>query len=519
MITFSEHGNLGRLGNQIMQYMAMIGISKAYNHALCMPPWPYAQYFTGPFPESSANHTPFEKKIKEPYYHFDNAHLNILFHKNHRFDLKGYYQSEYYWADHRADVKRIFTWAPEFKAQMFAKYRDLFEKKTIGIHFRRGDYVGHQSHHNLHINYYINALHKFDWEECNLLIFSDEPAYAKRHFECLPNAHIIANNNEIQDMCLMSLCDNFILSNSSYSWCAAWLGETAQSVIIHPNYQFRGEYAKSHDAKDFWPERWTCYDHAEYGEIEKIDLSDITFVIPVARDHKDRDQNLWLAVDHLREHFKTNIFIGEQGGNHYELEASRRVSLVYLNMPFDNFHRTRMINDMIKETRTPYVANWDADVLCAPMQLLEAVKKLRAGAEIVYPYDGDFQRVERNPWYDKLRATLDVGSFGDIKQYGLRSWGGAVLYNKKAFIEAGMENENFISFGPEDAERRERFFKLERNLVRQQGPLYHLEHHRGINSGKHHSYIQSNRAERNKVKAMSKSELLNYISTWNWSKV
>ena len=152
------------------------------------------------------------------------------------------------------------------------------------------------------------------------------------------------------------------------------------------------------------------------------------------------------------------------------------------------------------------------------MQILEAVEKLRKGAGIVYPYSGTFNRVQRHPWYKIFKESFDVGCFGVTDFESLQSWGGAVFYNKQVFIKAGMENENFISFGPEDAERRERFITLELNPIRQSGSLYHIEHYRGLNSSKKHPKIDLNRAERNKVKAMNKEQLENYVKTWNWLK-
>lgn len=176
-----------------------------------------------------------------------------------------------------------------------------------------------------------------------------------------------------------------------------------------------------------------------------------------------------------------------------------------------------MINDMIKSAKTKYVANWDTDVFIAPIQILESVLKLNEGVDFVYPYDGTFNRVQRKHYIDVLNSTNDVGhTFSGTKFDFLPSLGGAVFYNKDRFIEVGMENENMISFGPEDAERFERFKKLGYTIEFQKGELYHMEHFKGVNSLKTHPHINANRAERNKELAMSKTELLNYIKTWKW---
>lgn len=513
MITMSTLGSNGRLGNQIMQYMAMIGLSRKAKQTIFMPVWNYEQYFSGPFPvngtyNGSANYT----KANEPHYHYSENFERLLTNKAN-FDVKGYFQSDKYWKHCEDEVKSIFKWKTSFKNELKDRYKHIFEKRTIAIHIRRGDYVGNKSYHNLHINYYIKALEIYftQRDNYNIVIFSDDPSYCKRHFDCLDNAYVMEGNSDIEDMCLMSMCDNFILSNSSFSWCAAYLSETS-GTVVRPVYHFAGNYAETHNAKDFWCEKWIAFDH--YSPNKKINLTDVTFTIPFANDHQDRVENLMLTINFLKTHFETNIILGEQGKQTISLDCD------YMLFEYPGlFHRTKMLNEMAKKATTPYIVNWDVDIIIAPLQILETVKKLRNGAGIVYPYGGTFNRVQRNPWREELlHMSCDVGCFRDMRFDSLISWGGAVFYNKQTFISAGMENENFISFGPEDAERRERFIKLKLNPIRQKGVLYHIEHYRGLNSGKTHKYINHNRAERNKVREMSEEQLKNYIKTWEWVK-
>ena len=72
----------------------------------------------------------------------------------------------------------------------------------------------------------------------------------------------------------------------------------------------------------------------------------------------------------------------------------------------------------------------------------------------------------------------------DATSIGMRpSVGGAFLVNRVAYLRAGGENEAFYGWGPEDAERVKRLEILELPIARVKGPLYHLDHPRGINSG------------------------------------
>ena len=44
-----------------------------------------------------------------------------------------------------------------------------------------------------------------------------------------------SRNNHLNDMRLMSLADNHIIANSSYSWWAAWLYWNPSKVVIMPD--------------------------------------------------------------------------------------------------------------------------------------------------------------------------------------------------------------------------------------------------------------------------------------------
>ena len=69
--------------------------------------------------------------------------------------------------------------------------------------------------------------------------------------------------------------------------------------------------------------------------------------------------------------------------------------------------------------------------------------------------------------------------------------GGAILVNVQKYIEAGMENERFYGWGPEDFERYDRWEGLNYKIYRSEGCIYHLSHPRDMN-GKYNSQHQMN---------------------------
>lgn len=524
-ITFSRFGNYGRLGNQLFQYAAMMGFADALQCKLVLPPWEYAEYFEGKFPEGVAEQTAANSNLFEHKFEHDpEMLLRLQLHVADDCgltDLLGYFQTEKYWAKSRQLVRNALTFKKSFTDQLRRKYWKSFadHKKVIAIHIRRGDYVGNSNYAQLPITYFICALFKHfpDWQNHNIIIFSDDIGYCKVHFDCLENVAFAEGNHDIEDLALMSLCHHFILSNSTFAWWGAYLGQKNGSRVVRPAKYFEGELArKCPSTADFYPEHW------EVGKIDnlRIDLKDVTFTIPVAYDSKDRKKNLDLCVCMLQHHFDTNVIIGEQGGHAFVYMHEHCKYIAFSDMRF--FHRTQMLNMLARIAQTKFVANWDADVIVPPLQLWTAVQRLRAGADMVYPYEKNFARVPRLPWFSAIEKAIDIGVVGDTKFNGMNnndpvSVGGAVIVNRAEFFRAGGENENFISFGPEDAERWFRFNLLGYKVERSLGTLYHINHYVGPNSSNQHGHVKSNRKEWETVQAMNSDQLAYYVDTWAWA--
>lgn len=522
MITFDKFGRHGRLGNQLFQYAAMIGIAKRYGATLTLPAWCYSKYFVG-FPMQPGGTF---QTVQEPTYHFTEFCDGLDFSKNINFH--GYFQSEKYWKDSLPEVKAALQFKTEYKNAVRNKYKDALSRPTIAISIRRGDFVGNKNYAQLSIDYYFSALMKFFplWTQShNVLIFSDDMDYCKIHFGGFHNVYFAQNNPKwldkanywlenpyaIEQLCLMSMCNNFILSNSTFSWWGAYMAQlnNPDCCVIRPLRNLEGNL-KQHSIKDYYPERWMSHDD------ERIDLSDVTFTIPVSYDHKDREENLSLNVCMLQRSFKTNIIIGEQGTKQFEKFAA--YTGFYIGFPYKEFHRTKMLNQMAHEARTPIVVNWDADVFISPLQVWKAVELIRHGkADFVYPYDGRFARVPRTN-FKRLEKSLDVGilkePYHGTRKADAKSVGGAVIAKKQSFIDAGGENENFVSYGPEDVERELRFTRLRYKVARVEGILYHLDHFRGNNSRcATNPYDKQNHDELAKVDSMTYDELRNYSIT------
>lgn len=508
-IEFSKLGWKGNMGNQLFQVASTISIAKKNQHKANFPEWNQEQYFENKLPKSDVNNPTL---IKEPNFHYEEVNLG-----EGNYDLNGWYQSEKYFDNDL--VKKQLTLKKELVDGIKEKYRETFSKKTILISIRRGDFVDNPVYFQVPIRYYILSLieHFPDWKERNIVVTSDDIDYCKLHFDCIDNVYFADGLTAIEQLCLGSMCDDFIISNSTFSWWQAWLGEKKGSKIVRPLKNFDKEFEKKNNDKDYFPERWFVFDHTG----KKINLYDTTFVIPLHYDHLDRKKNTDLSICLLQRDFNTNVYVGEQGSNVFVYVKN---FAKYRKFSMGVFHRTKMLNDMIKEASTKYVVNWDCDTVLPPLRILMSVEALRKGDDIVYPFDGRVYHVPRVPNFKNLEKSLDIGIYGMNTFMGkggkdiVSSVGHAVFYNKESFISSGMENEKMISYAPEDCERWDRFHILGLTVTRLKGAMFHMMHFRGKDSSSRNPFFDKNHREYAKVKNMSKEKLIDYVKTWEWIK-
>jgi len=180
------------------------------------------------------------------------------------------------------------------------------------------------------------------------------------------------------------------------------------------------------------------------------------------------------------------------------------------------FHRTLILNLMTKLSKTKIVCNYDTDVVFPEQQYINSVNKIKKGDTLVFPYGGKFMNVPKTFFQSITDNKFEDLNENDLELAHPNSLGGAFFFDKEKYNLAGLENENFISWGFEDNERINRLSKLGYIVSRSPGLLYHLDHERTVNSSPNHKYYGQNIDEFNKINNLSKSDLEDYIKTWHW---
>jgi hypothetical protein len=182
----------------------------------------------------------------EPYFHYKKIPYrnNIL--------LYGYFQSEKYFKDYKNDLIKLLK--DELIINSLKEIYKNILSNSISIHVRRGDYLKIQHYHPCpSINYYLDSIKLIDTKKDikNILIFSDDIQWCKENFKD-ERITFIEGQQDYEDLYLMSLCENNIIANSSFSWWGSYLNEDNNKIVIAPKIWF-GESA-NHNWKDIYYE-------------------------------------------------------------------------------------------------------------------------------------------------------------------------------------------------------------------------------------------------------------------------
>ena len=166
--------------------------------------------------------------------------------------LYGFFQTEKYFKHIADEVREDFS----FKDEIENPCNEMIQavENPISLHIRRGDFLtNNANHNNLTLDYYATALSKFE-NDRNVIIFSDDTEWCKQQELFSGDRFLVSESgNPYVDLCLMSMCSDFIIANSSFSWWGAWLAN--KGTVIAPEKWF-GPNNSHLDTSDLYPEHW-----------------------------------------------------------------------------------------------------------------------------------------------------------------------------------------------------------------------------------------------------------------------
>lgn len=261
-------------------------------------------------------------------------------------------------------------------------------------------------------------------------------------------------------------------------------------------------------------------------------MYDLTFLIPIRIETEDRLRNVISSVSYLLRNIPAKVIVKEVS-NHptFRFRALPEIrkyantdNLTFLfeenNDPF--FCKSKVLNDLLVESDTKVVANYDADCILPISSYHQAYSAINDDqVDVVYPYGcGVYQwRAEYNPEvYEEFVQSLDTSVLDKKKVLYNSTIGWVQFVNRQKYIQSYMMNENFISWGCEDSEFYYRMSFLENRIARIDNYVYHLEHSRTFNSWFSNPNFNSNNNLWNAIKTFDRNQMVSYYESQEYYK-
>jgi hypothetical protein len=165
----------------------------------------------------------------------------------------GWFQSDKFFKNYSEIIKDLYSPTKEFVTKATTEFPFLTNSTVGAINVRRGDYLTQPRRHPVVTLDYIYEAYKHLPNCDKIIVLSDDIVWCKENIK-LPNLVFVENYRDCEALWLLSLCDHFIISNSSFSWWGAYLSRTENKVVITPETWFGPDVAE--DPKDIWCDGW-----------------------------------------------------------------------------------------------------------------------------------------------------------------------------------------------------------------------------------------------------------------------
>lgn len=160
--------------------------------------------------------------------------------------LRGYWQNYRYFDKYRTDILKEFRINVNFISDTAIKLsNEIKDENSVAIHIRKGDYP---IEWRVEDSFYYKAL-DFITKKIridNIYIFCQDKKFANQFIESLPQFNVIdithnRQYSDLEEFYLMSSCRNLIISNSTFSWWAAYICDNENKIVIAPKMRYWDE--------------------------------------------------------------------------------------------------------------------------------------------------------------------------------------------------------------------------------------------------------------------------------------
>lgn len=158
----------------------------------------------------------------------------------------GYFEDPRYFSDIQKVLCDDFTPKYPLDEKNEELVRKINEKQSVCVSFRKWIETNEvmQDREICGKEYYSKAFEIMQekYPDCTFVLFSNEIEWVKEHFDLPDNCLFESGNDPIYEKIrLMSACDHFILSNSSFAWWVQFLGKSKDKSVVSPNRWYNSE--------------------------------------------------------------------------------------------------------------------------------------------------------------------------------------------------------------------------------------------------------------------------------------
>ena len=279
MISFSNIGYMGRLGNQMFQFASTLATGKRKGYEVRFPIENCSGFRRiGPIDLSTGALSDVKCDLLDCFnipndYFISSPRLQIYslfnegkFEYDDRIEskpdgcnLSGYFQTEKYFLDIKEEIKNIFSFKKEIVEEGDRILREISGgKELVSIHVRRGDYTLYPDHHpTCNPEYYslgIQEIRKVSEKDLKVIIFSDDKQWCLDNMKNYIGEDFSITNTEdpYVELYMMTKCDYHVIANSSFSWWGSWLSNS--KLTVAPSRWFGPSMDKNTD--DIYCKNW-----------------------------------------------------------------------------------------------------------------------------------------------------------------------------------------------------------------------------------------------------------------------
>lgn len=163
--------------------------------------------------------------------------------RNHRnYFVEGAFQTYKYFIQDRDEILSLMRVSKKIEKSNEDIWMEILKENSVCVHIRRGDYLKYKYLNICNYEYYKRGMDYICGQTANPIFYIFSPSH--EDIEWIKNnydfsdytvKYIDCGNADYEELRLMYSCRHFIISNSTFSWWAQFLGTAENKLVVAPD--------------------------------------------------------------------------------------------------------------------------------------------------------------------------------------------------------------------------------------------------------------------------------------------